>query len=229
MGPGFESLPGQMQLNLQTKPQEYFHQKRPEMLEFIPITAEKILDIGCGAGIFGQDLKNKQQAEVWGIEFDTQAGQEARGNLDKVLIGDVNELINQLPDQYFDCIICNDILEHLVDPYGLLRKLKNKLAGTGVIACSLPNVRYLPNLINLCWKKQWHYEDQGILDKTHLRFFTQKSINEMFKDLDYKIIKLQGINPINSWKFKLLNFIFCNTIADTKFLQFACLVKPIKI
>lgn len=212
--------------NLQSKPKEYFSQNRPEMIPFIPQQAKKILDVGCGVGLFAEKLKEQNQAEAWGVEFDARAGAEAKNKLDKVLIGDIMILIAELPDNYFDCIIFNDLLEHLADPFALLKQIKTKLSPQGVIVCSLPNVRYLPNLFNLLIKKQWAYEDQGVLDKTHLRFFTAKSIAQMFKQLDYQIIKLQGINPITSWKFKLINILTLGFLSDTKFLQFACVARP---
>ncbi|MCX6778936.1 MAG: class I SAM-dependent methyltransferase, partial [Candidatus Magasanikbacteria bacterium] len=188
--------------------------------------AKKILDVGCGMGLFGEQLKKKLNAEVWGMELDNKSGLVAKEKINRVLIGDVFQLINDLPNTYFDCIVFNDILEHLADPFSLLSRIKEKLSTNGVIVCSIPNVRYFINLKNLLVQKQWKYEDAGILDKTHLRFFTQKSIVDMFESLDYKIIKMEGINPINSWKFTLLNILSLRYLSDTEYLQFACVAKP---
>lgn len=212
--------------NMSEKPDEYFAQTRPEMIKYIPKNSKKILDVGCGRGLFGSQLKQNFNAEVWGIEIDERAGEQAKEKIDKVFIGDVMKLISEIPDKYFDCIVFNDILEHLIDPYSLLLKIKSKLTENGVIVCSIPNVRYFLNLMNLMIKKQWKYEDAGILDKTHLRFFTEKSIKEMFKDLDYELIRIEGINPIKSWKFSLLNILSFGYLSDTKFMQFACAAKP---
>lgn len=212
--------------NMSEKPEEYFVQTRPEMMKFIPKDSNTILDVGCGRGLFGNQLKHKFNAKVWGIEIDEKEGEQAKEKIDKVFIGDVVKLINEIPDKYFDCIVFNDVLEHLVDPYNLLLKIKTKLKVNGVIICSIPNVRYFFNLKNLMIKKQWKYEDAGILDKTHLRFFTEKSIKDMFKNLNYELIKLEGINPIKSWKFSLLNILSFGFLSDTKFMQFACAAKP---
>jgi 2-polyprenyl-3-methyl-5-hydroxy-6-metoxy-1,4-benzoquinol methylase len=211
---------------MSTKPDEYYSQSRPEMFKYIPQNAKNILDVGCGEGAFGQQLKKDIKAEVWGIELDNNAGAIAQTKLDKVYFGDVNQLLDTLPDKYFDCIVFNDILEHLVDPYSILDKIKSKLNQGGVIVCSLPNVRYFLTLKDLLVHKQWKYEDAGILDKTHLRFFTFKSIVEMFDSLDYIIEIIEGINSIKSWKFKLLNFLALGYLTDTKYLQFACVAKP---
>ena len=221
-------MPYSQNLNdLSIKPDDcYYRQVRYEMIDFIPKATNKILDVGCGEGLFGNRLKQKLNSEVWGIELDNNAATAANEKIDKVLVGDVFHLIYDLPNMYFDCIVFNDILEHLTDPFTLLLKIKNKLTTNGVIVCSIPNVRFFYTLKDLLVKKQWKYEDAGILDKTHLRFFTQKSIIDMFNSLDYKIIKIEGINAIKSWEYTLLNILFLGYLSDTKYLQFACVVKP---
>ena len=122
------------------KPDGYHTQLRPEMLEFVPQNANKILDVGCGEGIFATQLKQKLKSETWGIEIDNHAAELAEKRIDKVFAGDVTELVNDLPNLYFDCIIFNDILEHLVDPFSLLLKFRGKVNSSGVIVCSIPNV-----------------------------------------------------------------------------------------
>ncbi|EKE07232.1 MAG: methyltransferase type 11 [uncultured bacterium] len=212
--------------NMQIKDDGYYTQTRPEMLKYIPDSAKKILDVGCGEGTFSKQLKEKNTREIWGIELDEKSAEIAKQKLDKVFVGDVNSLMDKLPDNYFDVIIFNDILEHLIDPYQILNKIKTKLTPEAIIVSSLPNVRYLLNLVNLIFKKQWKYEDSGILDKTHLRFFTEKSIIDMFDSLNYELVKIEGINSIESWKFKVFNFLTFGFFSDTKHLQFACVAKP---
>jgi 2-polyprenyl-3-methyl-5-hydroxy-6-metoxy-1,4-benzoquinol methylase len=212
--------------DMSKKNDKYYKYTRPEIIDLIPKTAKKILDVGCGAGFFGEQLKYKLNAEVWGIELNNEAATLAKEKINKVLIGDVFDLINKLPDFYFDCIVFNDILEHLTDPYSILLKTKNKLNKNGVIVCSIPNIRYFFTLKDLLLKKQWKYEDAGILDKTHLRFFTKNSITDMFNDLNFTIIKMHGINEIKTWKFNLINVLLFGYLSDTRYLQFACVVKP---
>lgn len=209
--------------DLAIKPDDYYSQTRSEMLKYIPNEASFILDVGCGTGNFGQLIKEKKQSiEIWGIELDAESATDAYQKLDRVLTGDVCILADTLPDEYFDCIVFNDILEHLVDPYSLLTKIKSKLKSDGAVVCSLPNVRYLPNLRDLILKKQWNYVDAGILDKTHLRFFTKNSIIDMFDNLDFELQTIEGINPIKSIKFDIINILALGTLSDTRFLQFAC-------
>jgi len=208
------------------KPAGYYWNEREEMLRFIPKDARLVLEVGCGGGIFGSAVKRVSGAEVWGIEIDNEAASAAKDKLDKVIIGDVSEIIPNMPDKKFDCIVFNDMLEHLVDPFSVLITIKSKLTPKGVIVCSIPNVRYLPVLRRLLVDKQWKYEDWGVLDRAHLRFFTKKSIVGTFNELNYEILQLEGINGINSWKFNLLNMLLLGNISDTRYMQFACVVRP---
>lgn len=90
------------------------------------------------------------------------------------MIGEIEQYINELPDNYFNAITCNDVLEHIFEAEDLLLQLKSKLKSGGVLVSSIPNVRYLNNLIHVLFEKDFRYEDEGIRDKTHMRFYTQK-------------------------------------------------------
>jgi hypothetical protein len=108
----------------------------------------------------------------------------------------------------------------------VLTKLKSKLSAGGVIVCSLPNVRYWDNLKNLVLHKQWRYMDHGILDRTHLRFFTELSMKEMFENLGFDIIRMEGITPTRSDNLKIINFFTGGLFNDAKYLQFASVIRP---
>lgn len=204
----------------------YYSYTRPEMLDFIPTNVKKILDIGCGEGSFSCSMKNKFKAEIWGVEINSTVAEIAKKNLDKVLVGDILSVIDDIPNSYFDCIVFNDVLEHMIDPYIVLEKVKSKLSPNGVIVCSIPNVRHISVLRKLLINGQWKYEDAGILDRTHLRFFTKKSMVDMFNELNYEIIKMEGINPTKWWKFLPINILTMGQMSDARFVQFAFLVKP---
>lgn len=208
------------------KNNNYYSYKRPEMLNFIPGNPKKILDVGCGEGSFSISMKKKFNAEVCGVEINPEVAKVAQKNIDKVLVGDILKVIDDIPNSYFDCIVFNDVLEHMIDPYAVLTKIKVKLAPEGVIVCSIPNVRHISVLKKLLINGDWKYEDCGILDKTHLRFFTKKSIINMFNSLNYQIIKIEGINPTKWWKFLPINILTLGQMRDARFVQFACLVKP---
>lgn len=104
--------------------------------------------------------------------------------------------------------------------------MKNKLNKNGVVVCSIPNFRFFYSLGDFLISKDWNYEDEGIFDKTHLRFFTLKSIKRMFESLDYEIWRIQGINEITSWKFRMLDLLYIGYLADTRYVQYACVVRP---
>uniref|UniRef100_UPI004049A7E5 methyltransferase domain-containing protein n=2 Tax=Flavobacterium TaxID=237 RepID=UPI004049A7E5 len=121
-------------------------------------------------------------------------------------------------------IYFNDVLEHLIDPYTVLKKIKQKLSLNGVIISSIPNVRYHNTFMNVLIKKDWKYEDYGVMDFTHLRFFTEKSIIRMYEEAGYKIKLSEGINKSRSIKPLLYNIPFLFTQLDIRYPQFATVV-----
>jgi hypothetical protein len=101
--------------------------------------------------------------------------------------------------------------------------IRPKLSVNGIVIASIPNVRYFGNLYELLLKKDWEYKDSGILDTTHLRFFTKLSMKRMFEDAGYELIRQEGIKKITSWRFRLLNLLTFGFLDDTKYLRFACI------
>ena len=211
-----------MHQDLEIKPEDYYSLSRPEMLGYIPKQAKVILEVGCGQGNFAYALKQQREgAEVWGIELAEDEASEAAEKLDKVLSGSVESQIPQLPDNHFEVVIFNDVLEHLLDPYGVLTLLKSKLKPGGVVVSSIPNIRYFRNFFDFVWRKNWDYTDSGVMDKTHFRFFTVKSIRKMYENQGYKILQHEGINPSKSIKPVLMNILSLGKFSDIKYLQFA--------
>ena len=171
--------------------------KRDEFVELIPTAAKRILDLGCGNGSLGKRLKERG-AEVVGIEYDPELVNEARKNLDEVYCLNLDKEDIPYPQKYFDCIVCADILEHLRDPLSFLVKLKTYLADDGYIVASIPNIRYHKLISNLVFKGTWDYMDRGILDKSHIRFFTLVNIKELFLEAGYNIVDLERNIVANS-------------------------------
>jgi 2-polyprenyl-3-methyl-5-hydroxy-6-metoxy-1,4-benzoquinol methylase len=205
------------------KSTNYYKSERGEMLSFLPEDSKKILDIGCGAGIFASQLINEER-EIWGIEPDNNSAQLASEKLYKVLTGKIEDVLGDLPGNYFDAIFFNDVLEHLIDPWTIIQKIKAKLSDKGRLICSIPNVRYIRNLGHLLVSRNWEYEHQGIRDSTHLRFFTKKSICKLVKDNGYKIITIKGINRTRSERlhvyYFLINLLTFFTNLDIIYLQY---------
>ncbi len=212
--------------NLSCKPTGYYKSKREDMVKYIPDGIKTSLEFGCGNGEFSALVKQRFNAECWAVEIEKTAAHEAEKKLDRVIIGEAAESLDDIPQEYFDCIILFDILEHLADPYSFLYALKTKLTGNGVIVASIPNIRYYRAFADFVFHGNWDYKNQGILDKTHLRFFTCKSIGKMFRQLGFEILSLEGIHPTSSRTFKLLNIIFLNALSDVRYKHFAAVVRP---
>ncbi len=208
-------------MDYDNKPEGYYNNDRPEMLNYLPDEASTVIDIGCGDGSFGGLIKERTNAEVWGIEFRQEEADKAERILDKLFAGPCEEFIDDLPDNYFDVIYFNDILEHLEDPYSILNRVKPKLKENGVVISSIPNIRYYKAILNLLFNKDWEYQAHGVMDKTHLRFFTGKSIKRMYEEQGYKVHIHEGINKTRSVRPILFNIPFLFTQMDVRYLQYA--------
>lgn len=210
------------------KSADYFSERRGEMLRYVPASAACVLDVGCGRGGFGENLKSQRTARVIGIEQFPAAAAQARARLDEVIEGDAEYGMAQLPPTSVDCVVFNDVLEHLEDPWKALGAARRLLTADGVVVASIPNVRYMPVLKDLVLKGEWRYEDVGVLDRTHLRFFTHHSMRRLFVSCGYRIVEMNGINSITfPWKFGLLNRILLRALDDSRHPQFAIVAKPV--
>ncbi len=191
-GPG----PGPAQAAVNGTPlgpdRSYYEFARPELLERIPASARRVLDVGCGAGRLGEAVKARQAAEVVGVELDAHAAELARARLDRVLCADVQELPASFAPGVFDAVVCGDVLEHLHDPAGLLRRARSWLAPEGRLIASIPNVRH-HTVVRGLLRGDWTYESAGLLDRTHLRFFTLRSIRELFARCGYELEAVDAV------------------------------------
>ena len=208
------------------KPQEYYESERSDMLKYIPAQVQTTLEFGCGLGAFSALLKAQRAVESWAVEINPTVAREAARRLDKVICMDAQAALAEIPERHFDCIIFFDILEHLVDPYSLLLAVKSKLTSTGVVVASIPNVRFYRAFLKFVVHGDWRYEDQGIMDRTHLRFFTHKSIADTFARLGYRILTLEGIHPTTSRTYRLLNAVLLNALWDVRYKHFAVVASP---
>ncbi|GAB3983827.1 class I SAM-dependent methyltransferase [Spirosoma terrae] len=208
------------------KETSYYLHARLEMLKYIPSDATIILDVGCSSGEFGNAIKKKLNCIVWGIEPDKQSSERADLVLDKVFNGFFEDGVNFF-GQKFDCIIFNDVLEHLPNPFEALNLCKSFLKKNGVIVASIPNIRFFDAMYHIILQKDFQYTNAGIFDKTHLRFFTKKSTQRMFIESGYQIKALDGINSIKEINikgyrnFKILNTLLFNFLEDMEYQQYA--------
>ncbi len=175
-----------------SKPDSYYGNVRNDLIPIIPEDARCILEVGCGAGKTGQELKKRNGAFVAGIELNSNAANEAKSVLDDVLNGDIEKIDIPYSDGSFDCVLFADVLEHLVDPLSALIKVRRLLKKHGTLVASIPNVQF-HGVIHQLIEGNWTYEKEGILDETHLRFFTLKEIEKLFFRAGYSI---QGIREV---------------------------------
>lgn len=189
------------------KPRSYYQGDRPEMIQYVPRNSKRILDVGCSEGGFGGLLQNKNR-EVWGIEPHTQAAMVAESRLHRVLNGTIESELTALPDDYFDLIVFNDVLEHLVEPGMVLKNVMKKLNKDGALLASIPNLRFARILHGLLFEKDFKYTEFGILDYTHLRFFTKNSMVRLFEESGYEIEFIHGLDRTPSWRSFLLIMYF---------------------
>ncbi|SEL94146.1 Methyltransferase domain-containing protein [Aquimarina amphilecti] len=208
-------------MDYDNKPTGYYDNVRHEMIKYLPLDAKKVMDVGCGNGAFANVVKEKTGAEVWGIELMPDEAVIAEKTLHKVFAGPCENYLDELPNDYFDVIFFNDVLEHLTDPYTVLQTIKSKLSKGGVVISSIPNVRYHNTFMKVLFKKEWRYESYGVMDKTHYRFFTGKSIRRMYEEEGYTVVMHEGINKSRSIKPILYNIPVLFMHLDIRFPQYA--------
>ena len=162
-----------------------------------------VLDVGCAGGYVARALRERGVEAVDGIEPSLEDAEAARPYCRRLVHGSVEDdsAVAELPDGEYDVIVCGDVLEHLVDPEGALRRLLPKLKNGGRFVISVPNVaHYSVRWALACGR--FEYEDLGLLDRTHLRFFTHKTLVEMLKsvgltvdagDATYRATRLEGM------------------------------------
>lgn len=214
---------------------DYYLNSRPEIADLVPASAARILDVGCGAGMLGRALKADGRREVVGIEVNHRAADVARQHLDLVLDIDIDEA-EELPLEAssFDCVICADVLEHLRDPERVLRLLARYLRPDGVLVASIPNVRHVSALLPLLVHGRWQYRDEGILDRTHLRFFTLAEVLELLEKSEYRVRSIgetrsvdhPAISEIASM-VRMLGGDADRFQSETRVLQFLLVAEPI--
>lgn len=190
---------------------EYYGHERPELVALVSQNAHRVLDLGCGEGAMSAAIKRDRAAqEIWGVEIVEAVAEKARNNpaLDKVFCGDLEALVEELPDGHFSHIIAGDVLEHLVDPWTVLAKLRTKLEPEGLFICSIPNIRNFSFIAKLVLKGRFEYKDSGVMDRTHLRFFARKDVELLFTDAGFSNVSIAPVRPKNSLGKKLARAAF---------------------
>ena len=156
--------------------------------------AGAVLDVGCSAGSLGRELAARG-VQVDGIEYDEAAAEEARSVYRRVVVGDLETMPVELEPAGYDVIVFADVLEHLRDPCRLLARLAPLLRPGGHVVVSTPNVaNWSMRLLHLAGR--WDYQERGIMDRTHLRFFTRRTLLALLRQAGYRPIETEVSVPL---------------------------------
>lgn len=202
----------------------------------VPPDARRLLDVGCAGGRLAHELKQQDpDRHVIGVEIDAAAATQARIRLDQVFEVDIEEVDPPVPAGSLDCIILGDVLEHLREPELVLRRLRSLLTPQGSVVVSLPNVQHAAVLKALV-RGDFMYQPEGLLDATHLRFFTAASFTKLMLDAGFlprilqqirsgtaaedvdratPLLQLHGVDPDAALEsFDTFQYIFSGTVLD---------------
>lgn len=183
----------------------YYSFVRLDLLSLVPNISGIILDVGCGTGATIKYLIDKgYSSEVLGIEYNYGAYKKAKEKGLNVLNLDIEKDEINLPLEKFDYIIFGDVLEHLYNPWAVLEKFKKYLNPDGIVLISLPNVKHYRNIRKLLFCDEWTYVEAGILDFTHIRFFTLKEAKRLIEKCGLEICFIKYKTNKNLF-FRFLN------------------------
>jgi SAM-dependent methyltransferase len=159
---------------------EYYGHDRSDFLDWVGGRHERVLDVGCGAGSNAPWYRQHGARDLVGIEIDASSASKALDQFDRVVSAPVEIAMGQL-DGAFDLIVCADVLEHLADPWTVVSDLRRFSHPQTVLAVSMPNIRFLGAVARIAVGSGFRYEDEGIFDVTHLRFFTGSDLNDLLQ------------------------------------------------
>jgi 2-polyprenyl-3-methyl-5-hydroxy-6-metoxy-1,4-benzoquinol methylase len=182
------------------KTDNYYAGARRDWVDRLPINDKaRLLEIGCGNGDTGMyALSQKKCGYVCGVELNEVAANEAKAKITEVLIGDVEHLDLPFNQSSFDILMMSELLEHLVDPWAVLTKIRPFMKHGALVFSSSPNVANINN-IKMLLGGDWKLELNGVMDRTHLRWFTPKTYREMFESSGYTVT---SIGPVTKFGLK---------------------------
>ena len=192
----------------EAKSNDYFDSNRNDILSLLPRKMNCLLEIGCGFGNTLKYIKDNYQCDwACGVELVHEAAEIARSKVDLVIEGDIENIDLPIEPETLDVIFCLDVLEHLINPWNVMSKLRVLLKPDGVIIASIPNVRNFHVILPLIFWGEWEYLDRGILDKTHLRFFTRSTAIKLIESSGLKIDMIKETGFERGSKTRVANLV----------------------
>ncbi|MGA9381434.1 MAG: class I SAM-dependent methyltransferase, partial [Phormidium sp.] len=201
---------------MEAQQQNYFDRPNEEVLSLIPEDVQRVLEVGCGGGatlrtLKESRLKERRICEVVGVDIEAGAISRAKKYLDAAYLMNVEEeKLTDYPPGYFDLLIMQQVLEHFVNPWATLRQWLPLVRSGGYVIIGVPNIANYRLLKRLILKDEFAYEPFGILDWTHLRFFTLTSFKELLTGAGLTIVESLGLagKGLLSSKFGFLLHLF---------------------
>lgn len=201
-----------------SKSASYYDNVRTDVLDLLSGSGLRILEVGCGAGGTLRHAKETGLAkETFGIEVVSNVAVKAKKVVDQVRCMPIEAFFEdaQNLNEHFDAILCLDVLEHLEDPWRVVSLLEKQLKPGGRMIVSLPNVQFYKVSLRLLMKGEWEYTESGVLDSTHLRFFTRKTAIELLSGQGLIVDEVLPTMSMKPWRNKwILNKIFFGKLTD---------------
>lgn len=166
----------------------YYGSVRGDLVAELPTPLGAVLDIGCGEAATADALRAHGATRIVGVELMPAAARIAQDRLDEVHVGPVEDRLNDLQGP-FDTIVAWDVLEHLVDPYSVVRRLRELIVPGGHLQVSVPNARHVSLVIDLMMRGTFGYADWGHRDRTHLRWFTRRDLVALLADNRWEVLR----------------------------------------
>ncbi|MGZ4333689.1 MAG: class I SAM-dependent methyltransferase [Gaiellaceae bacterium] len=186
-------IPGEPQSP--AKPPSYFEQARPDLVALLPAQLGSVLDVGCGAGGVGRAIRARAKL-LTGIEVEREAAERAREAYDVVHVGTAEEVLDDVVGP-FDTILAYDVLEHLVDPGSVLRRVRALAAPDALLHVSMPNARHWSLVRDLVLRGTFGYTRTGHRDVTHLRWLTPRDLRELLGESGWRVER-SGHPPLSA-------------------------------
>ena len=175
------------------KASSYFTRPRKDLISFLPDgLALKVLEVGAGGGDTLIELKRSGKAsEVAGIELFSLTNTHQNNSLiDQFIIGNIEEMKPDLNINHYDAILFGDILEHLIDPWSVIKKVSAYLKPGGLMIASIPNIRSRQAFKKIFLKGDFGYTSQGLFDKTHYRWFCKKNMIDLLTPPSFELVSV---------------------------------------
>lgn len=168
----------------------------PDLLKLIPIESRNLIELGCSSGALAREFKKiNPRCKYVGADIDPAYVELAKRYCDQAIVADIDTANQSFFTEHADkdCWVLGDVLEHLRDPWSTLRNIRNCIPGDGSVVTCIPNAQHWSVQVRLC-VGDFNYEDNGLFDRTHLRWFTRQTIIGMFDAAGFQIV--EGISRV---------------------------------